>query len=174
MRLVVALVSVCYEGTMKTTLTVIACLGITIASALAQAANDLIGTWSLQSDVSVTSDGRKLWPFGPNPKGIAIFDSSGHFAIVTSRPDLPKFGSDNRMQGTTKESEAIVRGSIAFFGTYSLTNGVIVQHIEGGTWPSWVGTDQKRTITSFAKDEQTWTTVPSFGGTSELRWSRVN
>ncbi|HJZ81552.1 MAG TPA: lipocalin-like domain-containing protein [Pyrinomonadaceae bacterium] len=159
---------------MKATLTIIACLGITIPGAVAQTANDLVGTWSLQSDFSVTSDGRKLWPFGPNPKGIALFDNGGHFAIVISRPDLPKFASDNRMQGTAKENEAIVRGSFAFFGTYSVTNSVIVQHIDGGTWPSWIGTDQKRTITSFAKDEQVWTTVPSFGGMSELRWSRVN
>lgn len=159
---------------MRATLTVIACLGITIASAVAQTANDLVGTWSLQSDISVTSDGRKLSPFGPNPKGIAIFDNTGHFAIVTSRPDLPKFASDNRMQGTVEENQAIVRGSIAFFGTYSVTDGVIVQHIQGGTWPGWIGTDQKRTIAAFAKNEQTWTTVPSFGGISELRWVRVN
>ena len=159
---------------MKTILTVIACLGIAIPSAVAQTAKDLVGTWSLQSDDTVTSDGRKLQPFGPNPKGTAIFDGTGHFAIVVSRPDLPKFASDNRMKGSAEENEAIVRGSIAFFGTYSVKNGVIVQHIEGGTWPSWVGTDQKRTITSFAKDQQTWTTVPSFGGMSELRWSRVN
>jgi len=159
---------------MKTILTVIACLGIGIPGAVAQTAKDLVGTWSLQSDDTVTSDGHKLQPFGPNPKGTAIFDSTGHFAIVVSRPDLPKFASDNRMKGTAEENEAIVRGSIAFFGTYSLKNGVIVQHIEGGTWPGWVGTDQKRTITSFAKDQQTWTTVPSFGGLSELRWSRVN
>ena len=159
---------------MKTILTVIACLGIAVPSAGAQTAKDLVGTWSLQSDDTVTSEGRKLQPFGPNPKGTAIFDNVGHFAIVVSRPDLPKFASDNRMKGTPEENEAIVRGSIAFFGTYSVKNGVIVQHIEGGTWPAWVGTDQKRTITSFAKDQQTWTTVPSFGGTSELRWSRVN
>jgi len=159
---------------MKTILTVIAFLAIAVPSAVAQTAKDLVGTWSLQSDVSVTSDGRKLQPFGPNPRGTAIFDSTGHFAIVVSRPDLPKFASDNRMAGTAEENEAIVRGSIAFFGTYSVKNGAIVQHIEGGTWPGWVGTDQKRTITSFANDQQTWTTVPSFGGMSELRWSRVN
>jgi hypothetical protein len=159
---------------MKAILIVVVCLGMTIPNALAQTANDLVGTWHLRSDVSTTADGRKLLPFGPNPKGIAIFDRSGHFAIVASRSDLPKFVSNNRMQGTAEENEAIVRGSIAFFGTYSVTNGVIVQHIEGGTWPSWVGTDQKRTITSFAKDEQTWTTTPSFGGMSELHWSRAN
>jgi len=159
---------------MKTILTVIACMGIVIPSAVAQTAKDLVGTWRLQSDNTVTSDGRKLQPFGPNPKGTAMFDSAGHFAIVVSRPDLPKFASDNRMKGTPEENEAIVHGSIAFFGTYSIKNGVILQHIEGGTWPSWVGTDQKRTVTSFAKDHQTWTTVPTFGGMSELRWSRAN
>ena len=143
-------------------------------SAAAQTAKDLVGTWSLQSDDTVTPDGRRVQPFGPNPKGIAIFDSTGHFAIVVSRPDLPKFVSGNRMKGTVEENEAIVRGSIAFFGSYLVKDGVIVQHIEGGTWPGWMGTDQKRTITSFAKDRQTWTTVPSFGGKSELHWSRAN
>jgi hypothetical protein len=155
------------------TLTIAACLGIAIPKADAQTAKDLVGTWTLESDVSTTSDGREIQPFGPDPKGTAIFESSGHFAIVLSRPDLPKFASNNRMQGTAEENEAIVHGSIAFFGTYSVTDGIIIQHIEGGTWPAWVGTDQRRTVTSFAGNEQTWTTVPSFGGRSELRWKRM-
>ena len=154
-------------------MTVVACLGIGIPSASAQTAKDLVGSWSLESDTTTTSDGRKLQPFGADPNGIAIFDSAGHFAIVNSRPDLPKFASNNRMRGTAEENEAIVHGSFAFFGTYLVANGVIVQHIEGGTWPAWIGTDQKRTVTSFTGDEQTWTTVPSFGGTSVLHWRRM-
>ncbi len=156
-----------------TALIAIVSLGIAIPSALAQTAKDLVGSWILESDLNTTSDGRKIQPFGSDPKGTAIFDSGGHFAIVISRPDLPKFASNNRMQGTAEENEAIVRGSIAFFGTYSVGDGAIIQHIEGGTWPGWVGTDQKRTITSFAANEQTWTTISSFGGTSELHWRRV-
>src|ERR1700751_2060321 len=104
---------------------------------------------------------------------MAIFDRSGHFAIVISRPDLPKFASSNRMLGTPEEDKAIVQGSIGFFGMYAVADGVLVQHVEGGTWPSWIGTDQRRTITSFVGDEQTWTTDASFGGKSELRWQRV-
>ena len=77
------------------------------------------------------------------------------------------------MQGTPEENKAIVQGSIGFFGTYAVTDGVVIQHVEGATWPSWIGTDQKRTITSFVSDEQTWTTIASFGGTSELRWRRA-
>ena len=148
-------------------------LAIAVPSAVAQTAKDLVGTWTLESDNSTTPDGRTFQPFGPDPQGIAIFDSSGRFAIVISRSDLPKFASNNRMQGTAKENETIVRGSIAFFGTYSITDGMIIQHVEGGMWPSWVGTDQKRTIMSFAGDEQTWTAFNSFGGRSELHWKRV-
>src|SRR5262249_11246314 len=147
--------------------------GIVIPEAGAQTAKDMVGTWALQSDLSTTTDGRTILPFGPQPSGIAIFDSTGHFAIINARPDLPRFASNDRMRGTAEENEAIVHGSFAFFGTYTVTNGVIVQHIEGGTWPALNGTDQKRTVSAFTGDEQTWTTVPSFGGRSELRWKRV-
>lgn len=155
-----------------------ACLGIAVCGVAAQTAKDLvgknlIGSWTLESDISTTADGRTVQPFGPNPQGIAIFGGDGRFAIVISRPDLPKFASNNRMQGTAEENQAIVRGSFAFFGTYAVEDGVIIQHIEGGVWPSWIGTDQKRTVASFSGDEQTWTTVPSFGGRSELHWKRV-
>ena len=155
-------------------MTAAAYLGIAVPGTVAQTAKDLVGTWTLKSDTSTTPDGRTIQPFGPNPRGIAIFDGSGRFAIINSRPDLPKFASNNRMRGTAEENEAIVQGSFAFFGTYSVANRVIVQHIEGGTWPAWTGTDQKRTITSFTGDEQTWTTVPAFGGKSELHWKRLN
>ena len=154
-------------------LTAVACVGIAIPRAAAQTARDLVGTWSLESDNSTTPDGRSIQPIGPAPKGVQIFDSTGHFAIGVSQPDLTKFVSNNRMHGTAEENEAIVHGSIAFFGTYSITDGTIIQHVEGGTWPPWLGTDQKRTVTSFAGDQQTWTTVPSFGGKSELHWKRM-
>ena len=108
----------------------------------------MVGTWNLVSDVNTSADGRNVEPFGPSPRGIAIFDSDGHFAIVISRPDLPKFASNNRMQGTPEENKAIVQGSIGFFGTYAVADGAVIQHVEGATWPSWIGTDQKRTITS--------------------------
>jgi hypothetical protein len=154
------------------TLTLLTCFGAA-ASAAGPTAKDLVGTWSLVSDVNTASDGAKVQPFGSAPKGMAVFDGNGHFAIVISRPDLAKFASDNRMHGTPEENKAIVQGTIGFFGTYSVAGGVLIQRIEGGTWPSWIDTDQKRTIAAFAPDEQTWTTVASFGGTSELHWRRV-
>jgi len=157
----------------KIALTLLACLGTAASNTIAQTGKDLVGSWILVSDVNTSADGRKVEPFGPTPNGMAIFDSDGRFAIVVSRADLPKFASNNRMQGTPEENKTIVQGSIGFFGTYSVADGVVIQHVEGGTWPGWIGTDQKRTIISFTGDEQTWTTIASFGGTSELQWRRV-
>ena len=157
----------------RVAMTAAACLGIAIPGAVAQTAKDLVGTWALVSDTNTAPDGHTVQPFGPAPQGIAIFNSDGHFAIVNARSDLPKFASDNRMHGTAEENKAIVQGSLAFFGTYSVADGVIIQHIEGGTWPGQNGTDQKRTIISFAGDEQTWTTTATFGGKSVLHWKRL-
>ena len=148
-------------------------MGIAIPNAVAQTAKDLIGTWTLNRITARLRTAGRFSRSARDPRGIAIFYSNDRFAIVASRHDLPKFASNNRMHGTAEENEAIVHGSIAFFGTFSVTDGVIIQHVEGGTWPAWIGTDQKRTITSFTPDEQTWTTVPSFGGRSELHWKRV-
>jgi len=149
------------------------CLWTVVPSAGAQTVKDLVGTWYLVSDTNTASDGHTVQPFGLTPQGIAIFDSNGHFAIVNARSDLPQFASNNRMHGTADENKAIVQGSLAFFGTYSVSDGVITQHIEGGTWPSQNGTDQKRTIIFFAGDEQTWTTAATLGGKSVLHWKRL-
>jgi hypothetical protein len=133
----------------------------------------LVGAWTLLSDVNTGSDGSKVDAYGLNPLGLAILDDSGHFAIVFSRNDLPQFASNNRMQGTAEENKAVVQGSFAIFGTYSVADKVITQHIDGGTWRSWTGTDQRRTIIAFTGDELAWATVPSIGGTTEIRWKRV-
>jgi hypothetical protein len=48
------------------------------------------------------------------------------------------------MQGTAEENKAMVQGGIAYFGTYSVVDKVIVEKVEGSTWPNWTGTEQKR------------------------------
>ncbi len=146
---------------------------VCVGPGAAQTSKELVGAWTLLSDVNTGADGSKSDAYGSNPLGLAIFADSGRFAIVFSRNDLPRFASNNRMQGTAEENRAVVQGSFAIFGSYSVADKVITQHIDGGTWPSWTGTDQKRTITAFTGDELAWATVPSIGGTTEIRWRRV-
>jgi len=72
------------------------------------------------SSVNTAKDGTvtKGISFGPNPAGRIVFTRSGHYVTVNTNPNLPKFASGNRMQGTAEENRAVVRGSIAGFGTY--------------------------------------------------------
>jgi hypothetical protein len=70
--------------------------------------------------------------------------------VIIGRSDLPKFTSKNRQAETPEENKAVVQGSIAYFGTYSVseTDKTITTHIESCTFPNWHGIDRK---TSFDK-----------------------
>jgi uncharacterized protein (DUF2147 family) len=142
-------------------------------AAVAQTAKDLVGTWTMVSNVNTRADGSKIDVWGPHGKGIAIFESNGRFAIVNVNPDTPKFASNNRSTGTPDENKATVQGSLSLFGTYSVDGKVITYKIEGSSYPNWTGTEQKRNVTSFTGDELHYTLPGSIGGTSDNVWRRV-
>ena len=136
----------------------------------------LVGTWRIASVDNVRDDGSKVEAFGPNPKGIVIYTADGHFALWIARSSLPKFASSNRDKGTPEENKAVVEGSIAYFGTYSVNEAdkVITAHIEGSTFPNFDGTSQKRLVTSLTADELRFINpAPSTGGTLQLVWKRA-
>jgi hypothetical protein len=87
--------------------------------------------------------------YGPNPNDIVIFDASGHYALEIARSNNPKIASNNRAQGTADENMAIVAGTLAHFGTYTVdeTGKTLTFHIQSGSFPNWEGTAQKRQVT---------------------------
>jgi hypothetical protein len=149
--------------------------GSAIAQDKGKGAKQLVGVWQLVSDTN-TKDGvtKPSSAFGANPKGQFMFTSNGRYASINTRPDLPKFASGNRMQGTAEENKAIVQGSIAHFGTYSVSpdGKAILLKVEAGTWPAWIGTEQKREF-AIKGDELKYTVAASIGGTSELVYKRM-
>jgi hypothetical protein len=139
----------------------------------------LVGTWKIVSVDNVRDDGSKVELFGSNPTGILIYTSDGHFALLNMRGGggLPKFASNNRNQGTSEENKAVVQGSIAYFGTYTVNDPdkTIIARIEGSTYPNFVGgPDQKRLITSLTADELKFINPEaSTGAKLQLVWTRV-
>ena len=134
----------------------------------------LVGTWTFVSSTTKLPDGSPAW--GTNPNGLLIFTENGYFSSQIVRSDLPKFASNNRAQGTAEENKAVVEGSIAYFGTYSVNEAdkVITARIEGSTFPNFAGTDQKRVITSVTADELRFTNpAGSTGATLQLVWKRA-
>ena len=53
----------------------------------AQTAQDLVGSWSMASNVNIRQDGSRVDIFGPKGTGLAIFESNGRFAIVNINPE---------------------------------------------------------------------------------------
>ena len=150
----------------RTTLALGAMTVLTVATpgvASGQSAKDLVGTWTLVSTDTVRSDGSRIPTFGDTPKGLIVFTSDGHFIYLYSRGDLPKFVSNNRITGTAEENKAVVQGSIATFGTYSVAGTDLLIKVEHSTFPNWIGADQKRTI-AVTGDQLKWTNAAGSGG----------
>lgn len=131
---------------------------VTAISAFAQQKSlkdQLVGTWTLTSWEQVRADGSKLKRFGENPKGVAQFDAGGRFFLMLARPDLPKIASNSPTNPTPEEAKALVGGSLAYYGTYTVSEAdkTIILRIESSTFPNQVGNEQKRIIGSLTADE---------------------
>jgi hypothetical protein len=99
-----------------------------------------------------------------------MFDPNGRISFMVTRADLPKFASSNRQTGTPEENKAVVQGSLAYFGTYSVseTDKIVTIHIESCSFPNWNGVDQKRSFT-ISGDELKWfTPTTSLGSGNAL------
>jgi hypothetical protein len=134
----------------------------------------LVGSWTLVSNTG-SNQSPAAKNFGPND-GFATFEANGRFSIQLVRSDLPKFASNNRDTGTAEENKAVVQGSITYFGTYSVNEGVgaLTLHIERSSFPNWNGIDQKRIIASLNAEELQYTNpTASVGGTAILAWKRA-
>jgi hypothetical protein len=108
-----------------------------------------------------------------------MYDATGHFSVIITRSDLPKFASNNREAGTAEENKPIVQGSLAYFDTYEVseTDKIITSHVESSTFPNWNGTDRKTSFNISGDELSTHiisgplTTVGT--GTASLVWKRA-
>lgn len=141
------------------------------ASAVAQQQSlkeQLVGTWTF-----VTSTDNR---WGPNPKGMLIFDANGRYVLVINRSDLPKIAANRVDQGTAEENKAVMKGMIVTFGTYSVNEAdkTINTQIEGGSFPNLWGGTQKRVIKSLTAEELKYLNPATTVGTStEAVWKRA-
>lgn len=140
------------------------------------ATKQFVGTWTLVSIRYTRPDGSAIEPFGPNAKGMLIFDGM-RFATQVMAANLPKFASNNRMVGTPQEYEAISHGVVAYFGTYTVNpaDRIVTLHIARSSFPNWQGTDQQRKF-EFVGDELRYTAASTTANPAEaaqLVWKRA-
>ena len=156
---------------------VVAALTLGIAApvvAVAQSAKDFVGTWTLVSAIT-ERDGNKSDTFGPNAKGVLMFDANGHYMIGFIAANLPKFASSNRATGSADENKAVVGSSLAHFGTYVVNEAdkSLTYRIESATFPNWDKTDQKRSFVMTGDELKYTVPAGSAGGTGTVTWKRA-
>ena len=120
---------------------------------------DLRGSW--KSEIYTLKDGtRHVMP------GLLIFTKDGRYSSHLMRADRPKFASKNRLQGTPEENKAVVHGSIASFGTYTVDEAkkTYTLHIEGSTYPNLEGTESTRPFAISGGELKVTNPAPTTGG----------
>lgn len=136
----------------------------------------LVGTWIVVSADATAPDGKKDQLYGPNPKGILVFDASGQYAQIIVRPDIPKFKVNNRLKGAPDENAAAVHGTSATFGTWTVDEAskTINVRYAGSLLPNQAGTDSKRTVVSVTADELKVTNAATGAGMrADNVWKRA-
>jgi hypothetical protein len=156
----------------KVGLRVVVSIAFALAGLLLAAASNaqtlkekVIGTW-LPVSQYVDQDGKKVQPFGDQPKGMLVYDANGRFSLVLLHGSLPKFISNNRMMGTPEENKAVVQGSIAYYGRYTVNEqeGKIYLQVEGSSYPNWDTEKQVRLVSVVGDEMKTVNPVSAVGG----------
>src|SRR5713101_7856454 len=141
-------------------------LAMPARDAAAQSVKSVAGSYTVAS----------VSAYGPNARGRMMLGADGRYSIVLARATLPKFASNSRIKGTADEYKAVVEGSIAYFGTYTVDDGgkAITFNIEVSTFPNFDGTSQKRPI-KVAGDLLTYTvtTTSAPGPSADVVWKRI-
>src|SRR6516162_6466740 len=136
----------------------------------------VIGTWSLQSYVRERlSDGHRHNQFGEAPVGYIGYSLDGRMYAIFTRNDRV---TPRDVVPTDEEGVELIGSMVAYAGTFSLGENVVVHHIDTSWNKAWNGTNQ---IRHFVLEDNTLTitTAPYKSykdgtmGRSILVWTRV-
>ena len=108
--------------------------------------NRFLGAWRLVSFEEETSDGEIVYPYGENPIGLLIYDSSGRMSVQIMRRDREPFSSSEWETVSAEEIKEAVAGFTAFFGSFEVDadNKTVIHHVEGHVLPGSVGKTLRR------------------------------
>jgi hypothetical protein len=150
-----------------------------VSASLSTAVLSLVaGSTSAQSIVALagTYSAVSIPVFGDKPRGMLLLTAEGHYSLIITRAEMPRIAAGTRTMSTPEENKAVVDGSIAHFGHYSIDDSgkSITFNIDTSTFPNWNGSTQKRML-KVEGDMLTYSVAnPSGGGPpTDLTWRRV-
>lgn len=141
-------------------------------------ADKFVGVWRLISAEFRGEDGALVESrFGSEPEGMLMYDSFGNMSVQIARKNRERFGSSDRLAGTSDEMKAAFTSYTAYFGRYSVDERerVVTHSVRQSLYPNQAATDLRRFYT-FADRKLTLRTPPfQLGGktvTGVLLWEK--
>jgi len=101
------------------------------------AAKQLVGSWKLTSWTIQVIDGEATQPFGPNPKGRAVFTPDGFSAFMIARPDRKPATSD-------ADSAALLKSLMVYTGKFTVDGDKLTTNVDLSWNEILTGTAQVR------------------------------
>lgn len=103
----------------------------------------LVGTWRVVQFCDRDSTGAMGEPLGPSPAGYFVYTATGQLSIQMMRtPPVGPLAGQPVHVNSLGDLRPFYFG---YFGTYTiLSDSTVVHHVEGGTLPDYIGTDQLR------------------------------
>ncbi|TWU08913.1 hypothetical protein CA54_41520 [Symmachiella macrocystis] len=140
-----------------------------------QVSEQFVGAWSLISWTATLPDGTIRHPYGEQPLGRIMYSPNGKMVACLMRRHRIRCASDNRHEATSAERDAAYRDYVSYFGAFSVdaTNSTVTHHVEGATFPNWIGTDLVREF-CFADQELTLSLLGPDGSAHALKWERLS
>jgi hypothetical protein len=143
---------------------------------MTQNANQVLGTWKLQSyEREEIATGRRHNQFGAEPDGYLGYAPDGRMYAIFTRHDRV---TPRDVVPTEEEGVLLLGSMVAYAGTYTLGDKQVIHHIDISWNQGWTGTDQVRFF-DLAGDRLTITTAPYRShqdgkvGRSILVWDKV-
>ncbi len=133
-------------------------MGVTPARAMP--ADRLAGSWGFVSSINTRKDGSIVDRWGPNPRGILMFDGAGHFSQII-------IGSESRMFGAK---------TFSAFGGYSLdkAGSLLTVTFDGCSITKIIGSVFERKIIVLTADElKYFNPLTTFDTSAEVVWKRL-
>ena len=105
---------------------------------------DLIGSWQLVG-VELTGADTQSGPppFGGNPRGMLHYLPDGRMAVMIYSADRPPI-EGGRRGGSDAEWRSAARSFTAYAGSFTITPGRIIHHVDINSYPNDVGVDYVR------------------------------
>lgn len=106
----------------------------------------LCGAWKLVHWRRVAPDGTTSYPLGGSATGQLLYTPDGRMAVHMAAADRAPLDSTDPLGGTADERAAAYSGYLAYFGTYSVSEGTVTHVLDASLYPNWSGTEQVRPL----------------------------